>query len=842
MIYYHSTFKNNQNQPIEVGIYVPSQTSDDIEITLSDEPVIITQESDGLFSPIKSCSCTINIMTDEALWDLYTTDPQSIMVYVTNLSGNSTVLFKGYATPCQYGQDWTTIDVLSLECVDMLSSLKSIPYRIFGTIPCYMSVDKIISHLLALQIGDNYDQLYHSFTWYWPYYNFQTANGQQFSSTSDFLSNIKLNEANFFDDDDEHTPWTCYEVLEEICKFLCVSAVPYQGSVYFIDYLYAAGTGSGFGTYKFWEYTLDMDVQLVDKSKSINLHKNDYAGGTTEIGTDDFYNIINIDANRYDLDELTTDIYDESNHISITKEKNFSGVGGTWTLQSINFWGNVTVLKQFRTYMQYCRLDPNSGWRHIWWVPTSLTEFGTYYNTAMNGYSNYITLPQNKYINTIGAVILHYASVEEPNVPNKLDWKKVIMFNCLTDTIKPHPDNGKLNRGQLLVQDIYDRIFEKPVLEYKMPHEMNFSPKEGKSWIVINNELWYQQNRPGLHNEWTSANIDVELTITDTTNHKQLMVPIEDVTSGKGYTARQFYYANGGQLDKAIYAANVRRWEMCQYKLQIGDKYWNGSNWTTTESTFYIKYSGEASDSVSNYNFSYLSWMKVLGNTSYEDKVGTDGYCIPIEPSDCVCGQFIFTIYTPRLLPHGDWEYNYIADEVLEWYERGPVVYMKDLKVDYVYTDTKEWWLEQSDDKEDIKYSNDTKDTYKYEKDIECKINTWQEEKPIAKSFPIIDLTEETNVLEFLNTVSDPAYYPDTSRPQEDNIISHQLRHYDAPRKTAKIHRHVPLAPWYKCTFGNTANISGTFVVDKQEFDVRACNCTTDLIEFGDTTQYGGMG
>ena len=79
-----------------------------------------------------------------------------------------------------------------------------------------------------------------------------------------------------------YTPWTCYEVLEEICRFFNVSLVTYNGNFYFIDYLYAAT--DSYNTYDFWEYQVyDGNVDGVSFDKDMRLDDIDYSGGTSSI-------------------------------------------------------------------------------------------------------------------------------------------------------------------------------------------------------------------------------------------------------------------------------------------------------------------------------------------------------------------------------------------------------------------------------------------------------------------------------------------------------------------------------------------------------------------------------
>ena len=496
---------------------------------------------------------------------------------------------------------------------------------------------------------------------------------------------------------------------------------------------------------------------------------------------------------------------------------------------------------------------------------------GEIYSSAMNGYSQFINVPENKYINTISACILHYASFDAfGQKPSKLDWKKVIMFNCLTDTIKPESTNttGKLKATDVctyrnpnnLNEWITGTTFEVPVLEYTMPYEMNFSPKNGKSWIVINGKLWYQQRisktsgenyhggNPNSLSNPMGPKWEHNFLVTNLKEKKQIMFPTEDVTDISGYWAQYNSELNGapayGHWFTRTLGTNVKGWNLMKFKVQCGDKYWNGSQWTTTDSGFYMAFTGDIKDSNGNStdSFAYMKWMNIITNTDYEDKVGTDGYAIPIEASDAIKGQLKITLYTPRQFPT-NYDLSTGRNVELEWFERAPVVFMKDFKVEYVYTDSSEWWLDNETDKEDIKYSNSTKDEYKYEKDIEMKINSWQQDKPIAKSFPIIDFESgNEDVCEFLKSVGDPSNYPQYEYPQELNVINRQIRHYAGPRKTAKIYRHQPMNPWARAIFNDAAELDGVFVVDKQEFNVKECNCTVELVEYGDATINAGSG
>jgi len=102
---YYSEFKsleNHSNKVYRVELLTNNDDSTSMELKLAHRsPVVITNDSDGLFSPIKSRSCTITIVTDEIIPDLYTAENQGVTVLVKNKTDNE-ILFEGFLTPCAY--------------------------------------------------------------------------------------------------------------------------------------------------------------------------------------------------------------------------------------------------------------------------------------------------------------------------------------------------------------------------------------------------------------------------------------------------------------------------------------------------------------------------------------------------------------------------------------------------------------------------------------------------------------------------------------------------------------------------------------------------------------------
>lgn len=209
------------------------------DIMLSNkEPVIIeTQSEDGLFSPIKSRSATIKIVTKEIIKPFTTIKKHDELPVTITLDG--TIIFEGYVTPFVYSQKYSQeYETLSIECVDRLSALEYYQYTKKQGIFTKQIVN--VGDLLRTILN----KLNYSGRYYCPIgsiFTDQSLFSDQWVIKKDFrsfdiLESIYVYESNFFDDDEEATPWTYKEIVEEICRLLGWSLVPYRNNLYFIDY------------------------------------------------------------------------------------------------------------------------------------------------------------------------------------------------------------------------------------------------------------------------------------------------------------------------------------------------------------------------------------------------------------------------------------------------------------------------------------------------------------------------------------------------------------------------------------------------------------------------------
>ena len=260
--YFQDIDKNNYTVKI-----IPARTgSTTTEITLSANPVVITQKSDGLFSEIKPLGCTIEILSSYIYPDMYATNERNVEVFVY---AGSTVIFEGYLTPYAYDQPYANeLDTIQLEAVSKLSVLKDIDYRLVSDEPKIVSFKDLLWHLFINGAGYSQDTLKIYYT----------------TGIDKRLSFFKISEANFFDNDDARTPWKMEDVLSQICRYLGVSCVEYNNAIYLIDYQHISKANNSLTLNYFDNNQLDDTTYTTTYANVLKtITKDDYASNDSTI-------------------------------------------------------------------------------------------------------------------------------------------------------------------------------------------------------------------------------------------------------------------------------------------------------------------------------------------------------------------------------------------------------------------------------------------------------------------------------------------------------------------------------------------------------------------------------
>lgn len=846
---FYSTFSDYNNKKYGVEINAIKTQGEDVNITMSGDPCHIDTSSGKLFDPIKSRSCTLEFVTDTWYFQLY--EPESrgttvkIYEYDENYEHNEKkVIFRGYLTPCSYDQDWTYLDTITLEAVDALSTTKDFDYVADGDYHTFLDI--ILSILQSDPHG--YDgSLYVPQT-------YTSINGSTFSG--DILPQLMASSNNFIDDDDARTHWKQYDVLYEIMQFLGWSMIPDGDNIWIIDYR-ALGNSNNTITYSIYDIKtgLPSDTPPPQSESPINLTLDKHASGTTQISIDDVYNRIEISDNLYKIDEISPDIFDDGTHISITQERNMGEGGSQWTkypTKRFLFWtwadkseASTTVKDPIGyDYQTICRLNESSGWYHYYYRHSSLERIASsnpdeedynpegYFDqyTFNDDNWNFKTGDVNKYCNTHGCLIQHYAHINNTGLntlPPTIDWTDILTFFVLGPTSQTK-----------LISEFSD--WEKPVLEYSIDEEIQWKPRTGTSWFTIKSSLFYQTG--GSYDKKKKKN---KLSIINTENPAfYVTAPVDKAVEGLSSDMKYCGMYRNKKNHPDSYGLGFSCWKM---RLQIGEgneaKYWAErydstskryvGYWTKTPSDFYLKFNNDPDGDSEEYIPEY-QWISTVNNMNYKDKVGVDGYAIKLDAEDKDApthGKLKLTIYTPSVFPK---EYILLESLMVEagWIkgqqygftsDLAPIIYCKDFEFGYVYTTTDVWYNNHEDtDKSDKVYIGNINDKYVKTFDtLEFKLNTALEDKPISRSYVV------TASGKYLATVKHQE--GDEEKEQEFNVVDLYLDHHSErkPIMEANIHGMAnPDSRYIKNL------IEGTYVIDSQSFDVRQNNNRIKIISF----------
>lgn len=254
-------------------------------ITLSATPFITELETSDshLYKPCKYSSATIGMITDDYKFDLYSSTAQQNKVVLSNTDG---IVWVGYVTPNLYSQGYENeLEEIEVEAIDALSTLQYYKYTTIGGKKNIVLFTQIINHLLGKCNA---------------YSSFYISDNTQLNATSDFClpSKMYISEQNFFDEDDE--PMTMQEVLEEVCKYLNVTAVADGDKVYFLDY---DAIKNGINTY--YKFTIGSTASTkITLQQSKEIEASDYVENGGQLSLDNVYNKVTVKDSLYSFDSI----------------------------------------------------------------------------------------------------------------------------------------------------------------------------------------------------------------------------------------------------------------------------------------------------------------------------------------------------------------------------------------------------------------------------------------------------------------------------------------------------------------------------------------------------------
>ena len=829
---YTGRFINLSDDIIEVNITTNNSTDSSTELEFAgDSPVIITQSSqDGIFTPVKSRSCTITVVTHDAYYDMYSGESHGTLVTVDNISKNSR-LFYGYMTPCEYNQPLLYLNEIELEAVDALSTLHDFKYEYQNhSSPKLVSINSIIKYCfnVAGYTGGVYmqkDALQSKKGWSYKCY----------PGEMEFIS-----EEIFIDDDDA---MTCYEVLEEIGNFYNFTFSPIGNDVYIIDYEIVS---------HYWSFSSDNNEKKYLKFKNLingyernvlvpkTISVESYAGDDQNVELDEVYNKVELTAETIAL-ETDDVVYDPMEDVGSTSYLGTFETGATRS--DGQNWTTVTRIFEYIKGSYFPELNTAKTWQTLHNVNSELQTQTTSYKLTGNFTNTQLDSTNAKREHPYGdigyifnkipaqtclpAQQFSYQSSKE--MPYSSSWSEYMMFfpqaewiYCwLHDNQIPRPSGWKTQSYWL--NTFYNDHMggSKPVLKYWGKKDIEFSPADigTTNYIAITGDLLFQQ-------DCTYDKVNYHLWVEDKDKRYfgGILSPIHDLGANGTHTC------NGCSRRPGSSGYNTG-WDMLKLKIKIGDKCWNGSSWTTTDSICWIPYHKENVVSDEE-KLIWSDFNKPVTNHNYTYAIGKDAFVIPITKNDGLFGKVYIEVYMPRI----PWSENIFDANSgylnLNYHATPPVILMKNFTMELVSssTDHEHWYVDfskEDNEENEIKYSNNVVgNNVKDFDDLTLKINTFNDKVKNSQSYVIEPLQYNGNPSDITSVISANYHtegfrrpYKNTVERQEMNVINRYVEHHSTPKKIYNCTVHDYYEP-YRCAIVDA--IPGTyFVVDEQEYDVK---------------------
>jgi hypothetical protein len=219
-------------------------------------------------------------------------------------------------------------------------------------------------------------------------------------------------------------------------------------------------------------------------------------------------------------------------------------------------------------------------------------------------------------------------------------------------------------------------------------------------------------------------------------------------------------------------------------KLEWGGLYWNGSEWTSTSSTFPIRYlvSG-ASAGDRRADATMYKDIQIVSNVSWRYGISEKGYCIPVPPDRVIAGMPKITLYKP-------FDPNYHS--VKSGSNKGrhylhTRVFLKDFDIKAVVGDP----TYSDRTQKDTVYSNSTSDSQNVNDfdDVEFRVCTYDGKAP---NYSSVVYKDSNNVYRYVSNVTSHGH----TEPQEAHMVRRIVTQYGHPATRLKLSLRGSFQPW----------------------------------------------
>lgn len=794
-----------------------------VPITMGETPVITTMDSgdDTIYKPMKCTGATIQVVTEDYLFDIYSPTAQGTKVVVTGLA--NIVEWVGFVTPNLYDMGYKAIETIEIECIDGLSTLQYIKYTPVGESKGVCSFREIIDHILA-QCNC--------------YTNFYVSDNTGIAGVNGYLlDNLYISECNFYESKsdekktDADVAWTCQEVLEQLAQFIGCSAIAYGTTVYFVDYDAVKASDGGPTWYN---YTIgsDADPQMVATSQPpIEIEKGMHYEGNAKLSIGDVFNKVVVKCKLNDYDDVLPDFFDGAANITKADpnmecpKTNNSNIGDDWVPMYGDVIENVvgnnlgdTNTKMLVFVDANGKADNSSTFQSPTWLSGVFVKYMdnagiTCHKYRYNGTtwddvtSNYTTLCYTDTLALSGAFM----------VRSEVLWMRNTEYLSIYNAhAKEYDDIAKF------INDFTDEE------ENEISSRLDLD-----DYILLINPIANQPNYSNTPTEHMDDTMDMPFVETELADTAALYgganayyiisggVLWDGATKNSNYpidSGREKIDINNGRKDISQKKAYLR----C--KLQQGDFWWDGEQWTDTESVFKLYFVKDNTEELRS-DDNMFKELRIVNTVTWDMGLNETGYAIPIP--EVMTGTPKLTILNPT-------DFNGASPYPAR------MLALRNFKLKAAIGDPSYSGAMETD----TEYTNVINPDYVSEaQEVEFKVCTWDNKKPnFSCVATVIDdelvyVDQLTNSALATDAQSVTCYHEaagevsDGTLRAEEWMVLRLTKQYSTPTKVFTASLKVPMSQLNPGRYFSSDTLGCSFIVDKFECDIKRRKTDLKLVE-----------
>ncbi|MBD5386336.1 hypothetical protein HDR70_00360 [bacterium] len=741
----------------------------------------------------------------------------------------------GFATPNAYSQDYANFfDSFELEAQDALSTLQYFPYKfateqdpLFETNPNISFLDIVKKSVSMLR---QYNKIYVSSTLQLPTLE-----------DGDILNFMKCDQRNFFDEDGKAN--TTLEVIEMMMQYLNLSIIPYQDSLYIIDY---EGLANDYNEY--YEYVRDYEkiypFNHIDDSKFIlqsnkapledyhTIQRDDFSSDDAKISIQGIANKFVIKDSLYPYDTIEPNLEDNkkilfSKYIQLPKEISDKVV------ISEGYGRLITEIKSDNKWLDYVETVEENGVKKVVdrdYIDRDLIVFCDSSQSKKDGKKD-VTVKQKVYIK--------YCGYDNWN-PTVFDNSQLLTYWYNQDKVGNITDENdgitltfsfgdpyhpSINESQQWNYDFLTNHVGAQLIQYHSEKVDDFGeyPKqlELKPAVMI-----CKGGRHGF-----SENKLVKIEFDRGKTQPMFTIKSKNVTVGCGdyfHVEMKWMFYPQPQSEPStpcnflpieITPTHIVQDNKQRLFVRFGRQYFDGRKWCDYMKPYEAEFDVKIGDEDSVFG-KELKFKPMLEGRDYnfKDLLGVkDGLVIPSPyahtEDSTMSGNLEISVERPYGLDYPNYQFAIVSDIKIE-------VITKSTVYDYC----------SQDDDSDTQYSNviQDKDEIEIENSTECNITTWDRKKSNYSSTIFsryLDWGENNNlrVSQIFNMANGEILRA------EELAIANKLNQYSTPTLAFDLSLHYKPFPYsvFKYHYFN----GKLFIVNGMEFDYFRNSYLVNLIE-----------